>query len=222
MNSRSTTMRAVCGHCSSPLSGKPQYCARCKTVAYCNRECQRADWRAHKPKCEVPTAAPTLGCSSVKTSQGQRELAAEKAQALLLKLIRGDADEVDLGCAHAMLGCELASDGSAMSESFARAVTLDATRSARPSPSPHRTKPELPKVLAHSRPLRLQPGRPLTLAPALADLRSVLPGGPTGRLVNSFIFGEHPDAVAAPVSPGTVRHQTHGVPLRPTGGRIWR
>ncbi len=26
-------------------------CARCQAVRYCSRECQRADWRAHKPAC---------------------------------------------------------------------------------------------------------------------------------------------------------------------------
>jgi hypothetical protein len=28
-------------------------CARCQAVRYCSRECQRADWRAHKPACVV-------------------------------------------------------------------------------------------------------------------------------------------------------------------------
>ena len=26
-------------------------CARCHAVRYCSRECQRADWKAHKPVC---------------------------------------------------------------------------------------------------------------------------------------------------------------------------
>jgi hypothetical protein len=26
-------------------------CARCEAVRYCSRDCQRADWRAHKPAC---------------------------------------------------------------------------------------------------------------------------------------------------------------------------
>ena len=28
-------------------------CARCGTVRYCSRECQRAHWKAHKPMCEL-------------------------------------------------------------------------------------------------------------------------------------------------------------------------
>jgi hypothetical protein len=26
-------------------------CGRCEAVRYCSRECQRADWKAHKPAC---------------------------------------------------------------------------------------------------------------------------------------------------------------------------
>jgi hypothetical protein len=28
-------------------------CGRCEAVRYCSRECQRADWKAHKAACEV-------------------------------------------------------------------------------------------------------------------------------------------------------------------------
>ena len=31
-------------------------CARCRAVSYCSRECQRADWRAHKPACVAAAA----------------------------------------------------------------------------------------------------------------------------------------------------------------------
>ena len=30
-------------------------CARCEAVRYCSRECQRADWKAHKPVCTAQT-----------------------------------------------------------------------------------------------------------------------------------------------------------------------
>ena len=28
-------------------------CGRCEAVRYCSRECQRTDWKAHKPVCKV-------------------------------------------------------------------------------------------------------------------------------------------------------------------------
>mmetsp|Transcript_7250 Transcript_7250/g.17760 ORF Transcript_7250/g.17760 Transcript_7250/m.17760 type:complete len:354 (+) Transcript_7250:173-1234(+) len=32
-------------------------CSRCRSTAYCSRDCQKADWRAHKPSCKAPAAA---------------------------------------------------------------------------------------------------------------------------------------------------------------------
>jgi hypothetical protein len=39
---------AVAGCASEEASG---VCSRCEAVRYCSRECQRADWKAHKPVC---------------------------------------------------------------------------------------------------------------------------------------------------------------------------
>ncbi len=35
--------------CASQVAGS--VCGRCEAVRYCSRECQRADWKAHKPAC---------------------------------------------------------------------------------------------------------------------------------------------------------------------------
>jgi hypothetical protein len=32
-------------------------CARCEAVRYCSRECQRADWKTHKPACAAAAGA---------------------------------------------------------------------------------------------------------------------------------------------------------------------
>jgi hypothetical protein len=32
-------------------------CARCEAVRYCSRECQRTEWKAHKPACAVACPA---------------------------------------------------------------------------------------------------------------------------------------------------------------------
>jgi hypothetical protein len=31
-------------------------CAGCRSVYYCSPECQRANWKGHKPACKVATA----------------------------------------------------------------------------------------------------------------------------------------------------------------------
>eukprot|EP00033_Pygsuia_biforma_P002520 GCRY01002791.1.p1 GENE.GCRY01002791.1~~GCRY01002791.1.p1 ORF type:complete len:120 (-),score=11.00 GCRY01002791.1:69-392(-) len=36
----------VCGKTEDLLS-----CARCRLVQYCSRECQKKDWKQHKPQC---------------------------------------------------------------------------------------------------------------------------------------------------------------------------
>jgi hypothetical protein len=35
---------------------KTMYCSRCLGASYCSRECQEADWKTHKSKCEAGTA----------------------------------------------------------------------------------------------------------------------------------------------------------------------
>ena len=39
-----------CENCDS-LGKKLSYCAACGMAAYCSRECQQQDWKAHKPDC---------------------------------------------------------------------------------------------------------------------------------------------------------------------------
>ena len=40
----------VCARCGSPRG--LQTCAACKSLAYCSRDCHRADWPVHKPECQ--------------------------------------------------------------------------------------------------------------------------------------------------------------------------
>ena len=53
---------AYCGFCSSKEQTLLK-CSRCKTVFYCNKECQRLHWKAHKPLCGAPQA---ISASSLK------------------------------------------------------------------------------------------------------------------------------------------------------------
>lgn len=47
-----------CDFCSKPSSNKLLLCSRCKKVAYCNKECQKAAWKAHKSVCKPVDKAP--------------------------------------------------------------------------------------------------------------------------------------------------------------------
>jgi tetratricopeptide (TPR) repeat protein len=45
--------RAGCTGAGCASEEASNVCARCEVVRYCSRECQRADWKAHKPACLV-------------------------------------------------------------------------------------------------------------------------------------------------------------------------
>jgi tetratricopeptide (TPR) repeat protein len=45
-----------CAACGKELD-KPKFCARCKKVAYCGAECQKAHWKTHKNECAAAAAA---------------------------------------------------------------------------------------------------------------------------------------------------------------------
>ncbi|WEW54634.1 hypothetical protein PRK78_000054 [Emydomyces testavorans] len=44
---------ATCGFTPSLDQGL-QRCGRCKRISYCSRDCQKADWRQHKVRCNAP------------------------------------------------------------------------------------------------------------------------------------------------------------------------
>ena len=49
---RNVCAKAGCG----TLIHKSKRCVRCYLVHYCSRECQKADWKVHKPKCNAAVA----------------------------------------------------------------------------------------------------------------------------------------------------------------------
>ena len=42
-----------CNWCGADGGSVPKKCAVCKAAIYCNRECQRKDWKKHKMECQA-------------------------------------------------------------------------------------------------------------------------------------------------------------------------
>ncbi|CAB9521010.1 expressed unknown protein [Seminavis robusta] len=49
---------SVCGHCgnNSSEADRLSVCSKCQGAAYCNRECQKCDWKKHKKECSSSLA----------------------------------------------------------------------------------------------------------------------------------------------------------------------
>ena len=48
--------RAGCAAAGCASEEASSVCGRCEAVRYCSRECQRADWKTHKPACAAAVA----------------------------------------------------------------------------------------------------------------------------------------------------------------------
>jgi hypothetical protein len=68
--------QTACAACGEAAALK---CARCRTV-YCSRECQRADWAAHRKLCEQASTIKRAQPRSVVDAQGQDQQSAVDAQ----------------------------------------------------------------------------------------------------------------------------------------------
>lgn len=56
----------ACGKTDVPL----KQCAKCKSVQYCNRDCQKGDWKTHKRTCTFLAAA--IGTEASEPSRSKR------------------------------------------------------------------------------------------------------------------------------------------------------
>ena len=52
----SPSRRRACACCGAS-GAQVRACRACHSVAYCGRECQKRDWRRHKPQCRAAAAA---------------------------------------------------------------------------------------------------------------------------------------------------------------------
>lgn len=55
----------ACASCAATDNLK--HCARCKTVSYCSKACQRAHWQTHKPPCHFKVILPPADESTTPT-----------------------------------------------------------------------------------------------------------------------------------------------------------
>ncbi|PFH61460.1 hypothetical protein XA68_17291 [Ophiocordyceps unilateralis] len=61
-------MAPECIHCKkSPPEVKLRNCAKCSSALYCSRDCQKADWKAHKKICGKNRDGPTTTTKGLET-----------------------------------------------------------------------------------------------------------------------------------------------------------
>ena len=51
LKKREVEIALTCASCFKSLNGKGKKCTKCKSVYYCNKECQGNDWKRHKKEC---------------------------------------------------------------------------------------------------------------------------------------------------------------------------
>ncbi|EDQ89827.1 uncharacterized protein MONBRDRAFT_7779 [Monosiga brevicollis MX1] len=70
--------KPACAACGRVLEQALQ-CSRCKASYYCNRECQRLQWKEHKRVCRPPTAETPGGGGSGSSSEKTKGVAPPRA-----------------------------------------------------------------------------------------------------------------------------------------------
>ena len=118
----------ACKHCErSEREEKLSDCARCGLVFYCGKDCQRTDWKNHKPLC-IPKADRRPAGAAEQVEGPQRFEGKDKCPICIEPIHPADEINLMLPCKHVFHGLCVAS-----LRSLDRAVSPAPTRQA-PSP----------------------------------------------------------------------------------------
>lgn len=88
------TSNPPCGSCAQPSSF---ICARCQNAWYCGESCQRASWRAHKPRCS-PARQASHSSGGVRGAAAAGALRADSNAAWLVGFAPPDCYEWLTNC----------------------------------------------------------------------------------------------------------------------------
>jgi len=94
-------MSRECAHCQKleppqASTGTPGYlkqCAKCRSVLYCSRDCQKVDWKRHKKHCGTRATEATAPQSPPSTSQGSEANELDQMLAMFSGNLSGSAPE---------------------------------------------------------------------------------------------------------------------------------
>jgi hypothetical protein len=81
-------------------------CSRCMATGYCSRECQRKDWKRHKPTCTAPTCtAPTCTAPTAATVEEPEDAEAHALRTAMERtvatvIVQNGLSADSLGCTH--------------------------------------------------------------------------------------------------------------------------
>lgn len=86
-----TTIIIKCSSCEKHLPTKLKHCGACHVTHYCDRVCQRAHWKAHRPTCHSLRQSSLGTINVAEAIEGAKTLAGGTQNALLVGQLLSEA-----------------------------------------------------------------------------------------------------------------------------------